>query len=253
MTIATMTQQAKTPKDEDGAGEVSRAPGEGAVSKPSGAGLAVVSVLVSGPIAVVGFATALLLGTGVLSALGIALLAQGTLVLSALLLGALFAEERERPALGEGDRPVRRPSGNGVQESDADDAKVIARWNVFPARGTGSNARIGLLGSRDRAALAQRIARAGYEVHLSDSAEALLGAIAAAPAQWSALIVDLDTAADPGGTISDALTDMRLETPGVPMIALGASPDAPGPWDAAVHAPTTWVTLRRVIEAARQL
>jgi Zn-dependent membrane protease YugP len=76
--------------------DVPRARGEDAAGHTAPAGLAIVAVLVSGPVALIGFVAALLLGKGPLAALGIAFMAQVILVAGVIALGRLVPVHRQR-------------------------------------------------------------------------------------------------------------------------------------------------------------
>jgi hypothetical protein len=227
---------------------------DGAVSRGGPVGLAPVAVLGSGPVGLLAFIAALVGGAGFLGAIGLAFAVQLGLVLLVLLAAGLFGQATEEPPLGAYDRPVRRPSGRGASWAQDAAGKVPAagRWDVLTPRTLPAAApRVAMLCTRDSATLdhARRLAEAGHEVHLSDNADALFGALAAAPHAWSAAIVDLRATGEEMST----LEDLRDHAPDLPLVALGAAWDADGPWDIAVAWPATWIALWRALQTAPAL
>jgi hypothetical protein len=213
-----------------------------------------VAVLLSGPIGLLAFVAALVGGSTLAGAVGTAFIVQLAFVVVLLLAAGLLRPARSAPPLGTRDRPVRRPSGRGV----AQDARDVAqgwgpppRWDMLaPAVLPADAPRVAVLCTQDSATLeqARRLAEAGQEVHLSDSADAVFGALADAPQDWSAAVVDLRAGDDED--LASALADLRARAPDLPVVALGAARDAEGPWDIGVPHPVLWIALRRALQTA---
>ncbi|MFP4304309.1 hypothetical protein [Rhodosalinus sp.] len=244
-------RDARRQQARDARNEAPRAHEDGAVSRAAAPGAALVAVLVSGPVGLLAFIAALVGGAGLPGAIGLAFAVQLGLVVVVLLGAGLFGQPRPGPPLGAYDRPVRRPSGRGVvRAQDATETLPdVARWDVLTPRVLPADApRVAFICSRDGRVLdhARRLAEAGHEVHLSDNADALFDALAAAPQAWSAAIVDLRAVDDD----VSALDDLREHAPNLPLVALGDARDAEGPWDTAVARAAPWIALRRALHTA---
>jgi hypothetical protein len=209
-----------------------------------------VAVLLSGPIGLIGFVASLYGGSTLAGALGTAFAVQLAFVVLLLLAAGLLRPARPDPPLGTCDRPVRRPSGSGAdREMDTTQGwGPPPRWDMLaPAVLPADAPRVAVLCTQDSATLeqARRLAEGGHEVHLSDSADAVFGALADAPQDWSAAVVDLRAGDD---DLASALSDLRARAPEVPVVALGADRD--GPWDIGVAHPVPWIALRRALQTA---
>lgn len=84
--------------------------------------------------------------------------------------------------------------------------------------------RVALVGARSRRLneFAERLAQLGCEVHQSDDADAILGAMEDNPDSWSGVIVDLPSHDDVGAFVAD-IRDLAAAMPDLPLIALDGS------------------------------